>query len=218
MTDSKAERITQVRNSLDKETLLKRLPEIDTIFNETIRRETIKAFLRACPDYFWEIPSSGTGKYHPEDERGRHGNWIHSKRVYVTYLVHSRSYLEQGLITEFEREAGKSAALLHDMLKFGWLSEKEEHAVSNHDIIGSDVAREMVALPRETWGAIHAHNGAWGDGKNPQTEWEQLFHISDYTASKKVLGKPDVWNPHDMILEQYPQINTISSDSFEELL
>lgn len=218
MTDSKAERITKVRNTLDTDTLLERLPEIDTIFDESIRRETIKAFLKACPEYFWEIPSSGTGKYHAEDERGTHGNWIHTKRVYVTYLVHSRSYLEQGLITEFERDAGKSAALLHDMLKFGWLSEREEYAVSNHDVIASDVAREMVCLPRETWGAIHAHNGAWGDGKNPQTEWEQLFHMADYTASKQVLGKPCIWNPHELITDEYPDIKTISSDSFEELL
>lgn len=218
MNNSKVDRITGVKNSIDEEVLLERLPELNVIFNDDIRRETIKAFLKACPPYFWEIASSGTGKYHAVDERGEMGNWIHTKRVFVTYLVLSRSYLEQGLISDFENDAGKSAALLHDMLKFGWPSEREDYAVSNHDVIGGDIAKNLVSLPRETWGSIHAHNGSWGDGKNPETEWEKLFHMADYVASKKVLGKPRIWNPHDDILNEYPDIETISDDEFESLL
>lgn len=216
--EKKAERITQVQNTLTEEELLRKLPEIETIFNDDIRRGTINAFLKACPDYFWTEPASGTGKYHPIDERSEHGNWIHTKRVYVSYLVLSRSFLEQGLISDFIVDAGKSAALLHDMLKYGWLSEKADHAVSNHDIIGSDVAQYMVELPRETWSAIHAHNGPWGDGKNPDFEWEQLFHLADYTASKQILGTPAIWNPADEIIDTYPDIETIDDDTLTDLL
>lgn len=214
----KAKRINRVKNTLTEDELHRRLPEVSLILEEGIYDKTVQTFLNGCPEYFWELPSSSTGKYHAVDERGEYGNWIHTKRVFTTYLSISRTFLEQHLITEFEREAGKSAALIHDMLKYGWPSENREHTASNHDIIGSDVARHIGELPRETWGSIHAHNGAWADGKNPETDWEQILHLADYVASKPVLGHAKIWEPAEEIVEAYPEIGTLTENEMENLL
>lgn len=214
----KVERINRVKNTLTKAELERKLPEVNLILEPELQELTVKTFLKGCPDHFWTLPTSSTGKYHCVDERGEYGNWLHTKRVFVTYLLLSRSYLEQGLITEFQREAGKSAALIHDMLKYGWPSERNQHTANNHDVIGSDVARVIGGLPRDTWGPIHAHNGAWAEGKNPETDWEQILHLSDYVASKPILGKVAVWNPAEELEEAFPDLRTISDEEVEDLL
>jgi hypothetical protein len=215
---NKAERIDRVQNTLTEEELRRRLPEVSLLMDQDVEKATVRSFLKGCPDYFWELASSSTGKYHAVDERGLHGNWIHTKRVFVAYLALSRTYLEQGLITELEREAGKSAALIHDMLKYGWPSQNREHTASDHDIIGSDVSRYIGGASEATWSPIHAHNGAWADGKNPETDFEQILHLADYTASKPVLGNPKIWNPADEILDEFPDIETLSDDTLNDLL
>lgn len=214
----KAQRIDRVENTLTREELLRRLPEIDLIMEDELRERTINTFLLGCPDYFWELPTSSTGKYHDVDERGKHGNWIHTKRVFITYLVVSRTYLTQHRIDEFQREAGKSAALVHDMLKYGWPSEQNAHTTTDHDIIGADVAKYLGELPRESWSAIHAHNGGWAEGKNPEFDFEDALHLSDYVASKPVLGTPAIWNPADEILEEFPNIKMITDDELQGYL
>lgn len=214
----KVERINRVKNTLTEDELYRLLPEVGTILDPELQEVTEQTFLKGCPDHFWTRPSSSTGKYHSEDETGEYGNWLHTKRVFVTYLLLSRSYLEQGLISEFDREAGKSAALIHDMLKYGWPSERNQHTVQNHDIIGSDVARVLGEAPREVYGAIHAHNGAWAEGKNPETDWEQVLHMSDYVASKPILGSPAVWNPAEELEDAFPELRVIDDDTLESLL
>jgi hypothetical protein len=216
--NEKVYRIDGIHNSIDEDELIRMLPEVELILEDAIRSKTKETFLKACPDYFWIKPTSSTGKYHSEDEQGDFGNLLHTKRVFITYLMLSRSYLEQGLITEFERECGKSAALLHDMLKYGWPSDNNEHTQSNHDVIGSDVARVIGGTPPEVYDAIHAHNGAWADGKSPENDFEQILHLSDYVASTPVLGEPKVWNPSDELQQAFPSLPVISDDELEELL
>jgi len=214
----KAKRVDRVQNVLTEEELLRLLPEISVVLDEELQQGTIDTFLNGCPDHFWVRPSSSTGKYHAEDERGEYGNWIHTKRVFITYLSISRTYLEQQLITEYEREAGKSAALLHDMLKYGWPSENREHTSNRHDVIGSNVARHIGGLPEEVWRPIHAHNGAWAEGMVPESDNEQILHIADYVASKPVLGNPKIWRPAKEIMKAYPDIETIDDDAIESML
>lgn len=214
----KAQRIDRIQNALTESELRRRLPEIETIVSDELYDATVETFLRGCPDHFWELPSSSTGKYHADDETGTYGNWLHVKRVFTTYLTLSRTYLEQHLITEAEREAGKSAALLHDMLKYGWPSENNEHTVNNHDVIGAQVAAEFGDLPKEVVEAIHSHNGAWGEGTNPTTAYEQILHLSDYTASKPHLGSPHVWRPAEELREEFDTLQTIDDETMEGLL
>lgn len=47
----KAERINRVRNSIHSEDeLVRRLPEVDAIYNEEIRDSVVRTFLDGCPD------------------------------------------------------------------------------------------------------------------------------------------------------------------------
>lgn len=214
---NKAERINSVKNNLTEEELLRVLPEIEMIVDDDIRKKTKKAFLDGCPPYFWVEPTSSSGKYHIPDERGKYGNLIHTKRVFVTYCLLSRTFLEQGLITEHERECGKSAALLHDMLKYGWPSEKGEHTVNNHDIIGAQVAEHIGDLPEEVHLAIHSHNGPWYEGKDPDTDSEQILHLADYVAAKEMLGVPEIIDPVDEITDEF-DVPTVGEDAIEDLI
>lgn len=180
----KAERITSVKNTLDsRDELERRLPELWDIENETIREKTIDCFLTACPDYFWERPTSSTGKYHPKDERGEYGNVLHTKRVYIQYCNLARVDVEMGRLSEYGYNCGKSAALLHDMMKYGWPSDNNEHTQDDHDVIAAAVAEHLGDLPAAVYLPIHAHMAKWGEGKEPETTNEWLLHRADKAVS-----------------------------------
>ena len=212
----KAERVNRIRNSLHSEDeLVRRLPEIDAIYNEEIRDATVRTFLDGCPDYFWELPTSSTGKYHSPDERGKHGNWIHTKRVFATYANMSESYLEAHEITERQREAGKAAALIHDMMKYGWPSDGNEHTQQNHDVIAAEVARHIGEVPNEVYLLIHGHMGPWGEGMLPENDRQWLFHFADKSASGVDEDDLAVYYPASEILEEVPDINVIEHEDGE---
>jgi hypothetical protein len=180
----KAQRLDSVQNSLDSvEELRRRLPEVDAIYNEEVREATIDYFLSCAPDYFWERPASSTGKYHPPDESGEYGTWLHTKRVFFEYASLSESLLEQHEITEFQRAAGKAAALIHDSFNYGWPSMQNEHTDSSHDVIAAAVVAHMTDLPEETAHLVHSHMGPYGSGKLPETKNEQCFHFADKSAA-----------------------------------
>lgn len=180
----KAKRIDRVQNSLNSEKeLRRRLPEVDAIYDESVRAATIDYFLRACPDYFWERPASSTGKYHPPDESGEYGTWLHSKRVFYEYANMSESLLELQEITEHERECGKAAALIHDTFNYGWPSENRDMTTSEHDVIAAAVANYVIEMPEEVIYLVHSHMGPWGRGKLPETINERCFHLADKSAA-----------------------------------
>lgn len=190
----KHNRIDRIDNNLTPETLQNRLPEVTCIDDESIRIETGRIFMKFCPDYFWNIPSSGSGKYHPPDERGTHGNWLHTKRVFLAYEQLARSYVEQGLLTTTEYHAGQSAALLHDMLKFGYPSAQNDHTVAEHGVIVADLIEDRSSLPQSVADAVRSHNGAWGEGTIPETPLEQVVHLADMTVTP-VHYYSDVFRP-----------------------
>lgn len=213
----KAKRINRVKNSLDEEELIRRLPEIDAIYDDEIRSATIRTFVDGAPPYFWERPTSSSGKYHSPDERGAHGNWIHTKRVFARYCNLSESYVEAGMMTEWEREAGKAAALIHDMMKYGWPSEGNDHTVDNHDVIAASVARHIGDCPTEVYLLIHGHMGPWGEGMTPENERQWLFHLADKSASGIDEDDLAVYYPSEEIVEEVPDINVIEHEDGESI-
>lgn len=211
----KAERVDRIVNSLTEDELLRRLPEIDAIYDEELRNCVIRTFLDGCPDYFWERPTSSTGKYHSPDERGKHGNWLHTKRVFAAYCNLSESYLEAHKITERQREAGKAAALLHDMMKYGWPSDNNEHTVNNHDVIAAEVARHIGGCPNEVYLLIHGHMGSWGEGMMPENERQWLLHLADKSAAGVDEDDLAIYYPADELLDEWPDLQVIDHDSDE---
>jgi len=203
---SKGERVDRIHNSLySEEELLRRLPEIDAIYVEDIRDAVIRTFMRGCPDYFWERPSSSSGKYHSVDERGKHGNWIHTKRVFAEYCCISESWVELGAITPEQKEQGKAAALVHDMMKYGWPSEQNDHTVNYHDEVAAEVALHIGEMDDDIVRLIATHMGPWGEGPNPETRNEILLHTADKSAARE---KNDIgiYYPAEELLDEWPDL------------
>jgi response regulator RpfG family c-di-GMP phosphodiesterase len=189
----KAKRITSINdyNAEDfvldpletEDELERRLPEIWNIEDDEIRNRTVDVFIRACPAYFWELPTSSSGNHHPKDERGRFGNWLHTKRVFMMYSNLAESDRELGALSEHDIDCGKSAALIHDMLKYGWPSDNHPHTVDDHPIIAAEVAREMGGLPDHVYNLIYTHMGPWNSPKVPKGTNERLLHRADKAVS-----------------------------------
>ena len=209
---TKAQRVNRVKNTLySEDELLRRLGEIELIDDNDIRDATIRTFMDGCPDYFWTAPTSSTGKYHSDDECGEYGNLLHTKRVFAEYCNISDSYVEAELITEQAQECGKAAALIHDMMKYGWPSQRSEHTVSNHDLIGEDVAIHIGECPRLVGDLVAAHNGPWADGPTPSSPHEWLFHTADKSASGIHEDSRAVYCASDELLEEWPEVHIIES-------
>lgn len=198
--------MNRIRNSLySEEELLRRLPEIDAIYDEDLRRAVIRTFMKGCPDYFWERPSSSSGKYHSLDEIGRYGNWLHTKRVFAEYCNISESWVELGTIDPIDKEVGKAATLIHDMMKYGYPSEQNDHTVQNHDLVAADVARNIGRAPESVCRLLEIHMGPWGEGPNPETPAERLFHTADKSAARRA-NDIGVYFPAEELLEEWPDI------------
>jgi 23S rRNA maturation-related 3'-5' exoribonuclease YhaM len=190
-----------VKNPENPDELLKRLPEIKRIQPKKLQHETQRIFLEDCPSYFWSKPASSTGKYHPKDQAGEHGLWLHTQRAFTAYERLADSYENAGRINKHERECGKAAILLHDIFKYGRPPEDSAHTVSDHDRIAYRYLKTNSELPNDVLGCIDSHNGPWGEGKEPETELEQLHHTADMIASDR--------NGYFKILEPHPRIKRI---------
>jgi len=212
----KAERINRVLNSLEGESeLFRRLPELEFIHDDELQSSVIRTYIDGCPDVFWERASSSSGKYHPSDERDVAGNWIHTKRVFAEYCNISQSYLNAGLIDEHERDEGKAAALIHDMMKYGWPSDRNVHTVRDHDLIAASVAEHIGGANDTVVSMIKSHMGPWGEGPQPETDNQWLLHLADKSASN-VNTMIHIYKPAKEITSEWEDIDVMSSSSVLE--
>lgn len=170
-------------NELDEEEVKRRLPEVEKIDNVEIRGKTIQAFVDLCPDYFWQVPASTTGKYHPEDTTGKYGLWIHTKRAFTAFERLADSAVEGSVIAEIGADRGRAAILLHDMYKQG--NPPQGHTVDNHGEICADILSRYTDFRREVIDCVKTHNGPWSHVRKPQTWLEALHHWADMVASDR---------------------------------
>lgn len=185
----------------DQETVRRRLPEIGLLEDNPYQDDILSLLSEDCPDSYWEEPASGSGEHHPPDERGPHGQWIHTKRMIRAYDHLSRSAQEMEdkvddplyAMDERDRQEGLMAALVHDIHKFG-PDGTAATAASDHDLTAAKYVREETDLPDKVAETVEAHNGPWYDGKAPEDETEMLVHFGDMlvadTASETLLQEP----------------------------
>jgi len=201
---------------LDREELLRRLPEIRKIEDEKLREQVIDIFLHHCTDYFWRVPASSSGNHHPPDTRGRHGLLVHSKRAFWAFEDLACTDVEMGLIDEEELDYGRAGILLHDIFKQGHEPRDEHHTRENHDRIAARYLGRKTDLPDEVLGLIDSHNGAWYEGKTPENELEKLHHRADYIVSRK---KCHYEIPEKYLFEELQEvIRERKTDEEEEIL
>jgi nitrogen regulatory protein PII-like uncharacterized protein len=103
------------------------------IQNECVKDFTLKS-LEKAPDYFWERPSSTTGKWHPKDEFVKGGLVLHVvKSIKLAQSIlrgmspedwanFSSKYLP-GANIEFLEDCFYSAIILHDLFSSGFSNQ-----------------------------------------------------------------------------------------------
>lgn len=169
--------------------------EINHILNEDIKRD-LKEMINLLPDYFFTIPASSTGKYHPAFASGNRGLIRHTKvAVQIAYdLLSLEMYNEK--FTPKEKDLIIYALILHDGLKCG--IEKSEYTLFTHPILISEFILAKSKLNNDdkelVSNMVRSHMGQWNTNKyeetvlpKPKTKYERFVHICDYLASRKYI-------------------------------
>lgn len=204
----------QVNNSeVENKILDPLLQEINLISDETI-----KSFIRSLllkSEYFWDIPSSFSGKYHPYDEHGIGGNVLHTKRVTRIVAILADSYN----LSPEERDIVLAAAIIHDICK-GKKDNGAEHPCydpmhpytvgkfvekcrSKDKQNNSDSDSSTLYLSEEIVQSIlrlvRCHLGPWSPIPEtfPITYLDFIVHLADNIASKMhtVIEDSELINP-----------------------
>lgn len=173
--------------------------ELLFIKDEKIREFTEKA-LETVPDYFYEIPASSTGKYHPSYALGDGGLVRHTKAA--VGIANELLKLEMfNSYTPEQKDMMIASLILHDTYKSGINHGKytvTEHPIlaaefcsknDNLDGIITDEQREFIA------DCISTHMGQWTQDfrthkqvlQKPKTKYQKFVHMCDYLASRKCL-------------------------------
>ncbi len=171
--------------------------EINYIKDEKIK-ESLKITLDLLPSYFYEVPASSTGKYHPEFSLGNGGLVRHTKAaVRIAYELFNDSAINN--FTNHERDLIIFALTIHDGLKSGKI--KSEYTLFNHPILISEFLKEnkdKIKINDDDLmficSCVETHMGPWTkdyDGneilKAPVSKYQRFVHMCDYLASRKFL-------------------------------
>lgn len=158
---------------------------VKTISSDSIKAWTI-GMLKIAPLAFWERAASSTGKYHRADENGAGGQVMHTLRVcaMVDHLVRMDN------LPVIERDMLLSAAILHDICKYG-VDGKSEHTFLEHPQLVKDLwEKNLLLLPKCEYDSkiintILQHSGRWGEYPlSLRTHSGRLLHIADFIASR----------------------------------
>ena len=172
--------------------------ELNYIKDQRIRKSCI-AILDMLPDYFYEIPASSTGKYHPDFSLGE-GGLVRHVKVAVRM---AKELLDNPCIGNKYKDNEKDiiifTLILHDGLKSGLNHEKYTRA--DHPTLIKNFVNEnkdKIDLTDEELDlfsrCVESHMGYWNtdyDGNEilprPKTKYENFVHMCDYLASRKFL-------------------------------
>ena len=162
------------------------------------KREDVKYLVNKLPDYFFEIPASSTGKYHPSFASSENGLVKHTK---VAVRI-AKELLDNPGLNNFkdnEKDIIIMAIILHDGCKSGII--KENYTRFDHPLIVSQLIKEnrsSLSLNDEEMEllirVISSHMGIWNKDYNgneilpiPKDKYQRFVHMCDYLSSKKFL-------------------------------
>ena len=184
--------------------MIEEIKKVD-IFNkelEYIRNykylDNIKLILSMLPDYFFQIPASSTGKYHPSFALGEQGLIRHTKAA--VRIAHT--LLENKSVNNFkddEKDLIIISLILHDSFKSGFPQEKYSRV--DHPLLVVNFLREnkdkFTFEQNELdyiCDCIKSHMGEFNtDYKGnvvlplPKTKQQRFVHMCDDLSSKKFL-------------------------------
>lgn len=172
--------------------------ELKWIKNKDIRKFAIE-MISALPDYFFEVPASSTGKYHPSYSLGQQGLVRHTKGAILIAktLLDLEQYKNQ--FTEEQRDVMLTALILHDGMKHG--IEGGKYTVATHptdmvDFINNNKKTYQLLnanIVGQILSCIATHMGEFNQDyrtkkeilPKPQTDMQKFVHECDFLASRR---------------------------------
>ena len=172
--------------------------EINFIKNDRLKSSTIK-LINMLPDYFFKIPASSTGKYHPEFSQKEGGLVRHVKvATRIGYELLKSKVLNN--FNDDEKDLIIIALMVHDGLKKGLVEEKwtkVEHPLLIANFI-KDNKNNFDFTDKEIdllYDMLSCHMGEFNTDFNgnlvlpiPSTKYSRFVHMCDLLSSKKFLN------------------------------
>lgn len=187
--------------------------ELSAISNLSIRKFAEK-IISNIPEYFFEVPASSTGKYHPRYALGSGGLVRHTKAA-VNIAIDLLKLEHNSKFTQDEKDCIIVALICHDGWKHG--DNYSQYTVAEHPVVAANHVLEFADDDEKEFAKtisdnIKSHMGEWNtDFKNskeimpkPQTESEIFVHLCDYLASRKYLiyEFTNYYNPQDFATKE----------------
>ena len=173
--------------------------ELEVIKNDRVRR-SCEVLLNELPDYFYEIPASSTGKYHPKFALGEGGLVRHTKvAVRIAYEIIKTQSIGN-VFTDDEKDLILISLMLHDGLKEGF--PKEKYTKFDHPILAANFVKDKANLTELTSEEvklistnISSHMGEWNKSDYsditlplPKNKYQKMVHMCDLLASRKFIN------------------------------
>ncbi len=187
-----------MKNKIDNDKIKMFEKEIEYIKNERYK-DNVKILISLLPDYFFIVPASSTGKYHPSFALGNKGLLRHTK---VAVRIAKELFNDEsvsGAYTNNEKDLMIIALIMHDGLKSGL--EKSEYTKFEHPILACEYIKEnkskLEFSDKELEFICHvisSHMGPWNTNNysdvilpKPESRFQRFVHMCDYLASRKFL-------------------------------
>lgn len=162
-------------------------------------KENIGILIDLLPDYFFEVPASSTGKYHPSYTLGDAGLVRHVKAAVRIGHELLGNPITGGKFTNEEKDLILMALILHDGLKSGLV--KQKYTQFDHPLLVSNYIKDnkdkLTLTENEIFALtnmIESHMGIWNKDFNgneilpiPVNKYQKFVHMCDFLASRKFL-------------------------------
>ena len=173
--------------------------ELSYIYDDRIR-DSAKKLIGMLPDYFFHVPASSTGKYHPKCSNGEGGLVNHTKIAvrYAKELMDNKVLFNN--IDRHDHDIVILALIMHDGFKHGLTQAK--YVCFDHPLISANFVKDHaveVGLTEEEgqllYEIISSHMGYFNTSSysdvvlpRPKTALQKFVHMCDDLASKKFIN------------------------------
>lgn len=166
--------------------------ELNLIQNEDLREKVCQFLTEKVPDYFFTVPASSSGKYHPDFAKGE-GGLVRHTQMAVAVLM---ELFRVEFCSQDTMDCMIAACILHDTFKHSYADCGS--TLITHPTIASDEWMKFVGEEnsdveryRLVYYCILKHMGQWGPESAKCVDagsYESccsLVHLADFIASRK---------------------------------
>lgn len=183
-------------STYNKETLMNMASSISSYFV----KDFLSKMLDKIPEYFYTVPASSTGKYHPDYALGNGGLVRHT----IAAVKIALSLFDDPALSRYSRDQKDmiiAALILHDTVKHGLT--KNEYTVHEHPMLVERlwdpsmmeaITPDQIEMVETIFGCIRSHMGPWTTSNyskielpKPEGPMATFVHLCDYLASRNFL-------------------------------